>query len=111
MGRNTTNPPKTRAFGRFTHAGSYTTTITRLLSLSYLNERLTLLYLVLWCGSLCNTRSMKSLILMSLMALDSTDRPISAGLTRYFPTTELARIGDETADGITSNGIPPVITF
>ena len=24
-----TNPPKTRAYGRFTHAGSYTTTITR----------------------------------------------------------------------------------
>lgn len=25
---------------------------------------------------------------------------MSAGLTRYFPTTELAQIGDETADGI-----------
>ena len=24
-----TNPPKTRAYGRFTHAGCYTTTITR----------------------------------------------------------------------------------
>jgi len=28
------------------------------------------------------------------------DRSMSAGLTRYFPTTELAQIGDETADGI-----------
>ncbi len=37
--------PKTRAFGRFTHAGSYTTTITRpTLFRSYLNEQLTLLY-------------------------------------------------------------------
>ncbi|EOQ5406927.1 AMP nucleosidase, partial [Escherichia coli] len=35
---STTNPPKTRAFGRFTHAGSYTTTITRpTLFRSYLN--------------------------------------------------------------------------
>ncbi len=42
---STTNPPKTRAFGRFTHAGSYTTTITRpTLFRSYLNEQLTLLY-------------------------------------------------------------------
>ena len=28
------------------------------------------------------------------------DRSVGAGLTRYFPTTELAQIGDETADGI-----------
>ncbi len=25
---------------------------------------------------------------------------MSAGLTRYFPTTELSQIGDETADGL-----------
>lgn len=28
------------------------------------------------------------------------DRSMSAGLTRYFPTTELSQIGDETADGL-----------
>ncbi len=28
------------------------------------------------------------------------DRSMSAGLTRHFPTTELAQIGDETADGL-----------
>lgn len=40
-----TNPPKTRAYGRFTHAGSYTTTITRpSLFRPYLEEQLTLLY-------------------------------------------------------------------
>ena len=28
------------------------------------------------------------------------DRSMSAGLTRFFPTTELSQIGDETADGL-----------
>lgn len=42
---NATNPPKTRAYGRFTHAGCYTTTITRpALFRPYLEEQLTLLY-------------------------------------------------------------------
>jgi AMP nucleosidase len=35
------------------------------------------------------------------------DRSMSAGLTRYFPTTELSQIGDETADGCS---IPPNTT-
>jgi AMP nucleosidase len=29
------------------------------------------------------------------------DRSMSADLTRFFPTTELSQIGDETADGLT----------
>lgn len=42
---NTTNPPKARAFGRFTHPGSYSTTITRpALFRRYLEEQLMLLY-------------------------------------------------------------------
>ncbi|CTT72471.1 AMP nucleosidase [Escherichia coli] len=71
---STTNPPKTRAFGRFTHAGSYTTTITRptaLLSfvrISMNNLRCCIRIMVRI--SLCNPRSMKSLILMSSMALN-----------------------------------------
>ncbi len=67
---STTNPPKTRAFGRFTHAGSYTTTITRptLVRISMNNLRCCIRIMVRI--SRCNPRSMKSLILMSLMALN-----------------------------------------
>jgi len=40
-----TNTPKTRAYARFTHAGCYSTTITRpTLFRPYLEEQLTLLY-------------------------------------------------------------------
>jgi len=68
------NPQKTRAYARFTHPGCYTTTITRpTLFRPYLLEQLTMLF---------------------------QDYSMSAGLTRYFPTTELAQIGDETADGL-----------
>lgn len=41
----TPNPPKTRAFGRFTHPGCYTTTVTRpALFRAYLLEQLNLVY-------------------------------------------------------------------
>ena len=51
--------------------------------------------------SLCNPRSMKSPYPYVIDGSELTlDRSMSAGLTRYFPTTELAQIGDETADGI-----------
>lgn len=42
---STTNPPKTRAWARFTHPGCFSTTITRpSLFRAYLEEQLTLLY-------------------------------------------------------------------
>ena len=99
---STTNPPKTRAFGRFTHAGSYTTTITRpTLFRSYLNEQLTLLYQDY--GAHISVQPSQHEIPYPYVIDGSEltlDRSMSAGLTRYFPTTELAQIGDETADGI-----------
>ena len=59
---STTNPPKTRAFGRFTHA------LLSFVRISMNNLRCCIRIMVRI--SLCNPRSMKSLILMSLMALN-----------------------------------------
>ncbi len=91
---STTNPPKTRAFGRFTHAGSYTTTITRpTLFRSYLNEQLTLLYQDY--GAHISVQPSQHEIPYPYVIDGSEltlDRSMSAGLTRYFPTTELAQI-------------------
>ena len=67
---STTNPPKTRAFGRFTHAGSYTTTITRPTFVRISMNNLRCCIRIMVRISRCNPRSMKSLILMSSMALN-----------------------------------------
>lgn len=97
-----TNPPKTRAYGRFTHPGNYTTTITRpSLFRPYLDEQLTLLYQDY--GASISVQPSQHEIPYPYVIDGSEltlDRSMSAGLTRYFPTTELAQIGDETADGI-----------
>ncbi|BDH45276.1 AMP nucleosidase [Salmonella enterica subsp. enterica serovar Choleraesuis] len=95
-------PVKTRAYGRFTHSGCYTTTITRPeLFGHYLKEQLNLLY-----------HDYDAQIEVRLSAHEipypyvidgsdlALDRSMSAGLARHFPTTELAQIGDETADGL-----------
>lgn len=93
---------KTRAWGRFTHAGNYTTTITQpALFRSYLLDQLRSLYqdfgAKITVGLSQHEIPYPYVIDGSALALD---RSMSAGLTRYFPTTELAQIGDETADGL-----------
>ena len=99
---NATNPTKTRAYARFTHPGCYTTTVTRpALFRNYLHEQLTLL---------CQDYGAQIKVGLSAHEIPypyvidgselTLDRSMSAGLTRHFPTTELAQIGDETADGI-----------
>ncbi|ELY6085968.1 AMP nucleosidase [Cronobacter sakazakii] len=93
---------KTRAYGRFTHPGCYTTTVTRPgLFRSYLREQLILLYedygATIEVGPSQHEIPYPYVIDGSALTLD---RSMSAGLTRHFPTTELAQIGDETADGI-----------
>jgi len=96
------NPPKTRAFGRFTHSGCYTTTITSpSLFRPYLLEQLQLLQQD-YGAEISVEPSLHEIpwpyvIDGSELTLD---RSMSAGLTRHFPTTELAQIGDETADGL-----------
>jgi AMP nucleosidase len=97
-----TNPPKTRAYARFTHSGCYTTTVTRpALFRSYLHEQLTLLCqdygAHIEVGLSAHEIPYPYVIDGSELTLD---RSMSAGLTRHFPTTELAQIGDETADGL-----------
>ncbi|HKS33490.1 MAG TPA: AMP nucleosidase [Enterobacteriaceae bacterium] len=96
------NPPKTRAFGRFTHSGCYTTTITSpALFRPYLLEQLTLLQQDY--GAEITVEPSQHEIPWPYVIDGSEltlDRSMSAGLTRHFPTTELAQIGDETADGL-----------
>jgi len=96
------NPKKTRAYARFTHPGRYTTTITRpSLFRAYLAEQLELLYhdygAVIEVSPSPHEIPYPYVIDGSALTLD---RSMSAGLARHFPTTELAQIGDETADGI-----------
>ncbi|WP_147198762.1 AMP nucleosidase [Pantoea sp. CCBC3-3-1] len=91
-----------RAFGRFTRPGSYATTITRpSLFRHYLTEQLEML-----CSEYPVTLEVKPsqqeipfpyVIDGSNLGLD---RSMSAGLAQHFPTTELAQIGDENADGL-----------
>lgn len=99
---NARNAQKTRAYGRFTHPGCYTTTITRpSLFRPYLAEQLTLLYEDY--GATIEVSPSQHEIPYPYVIDGSTltlDRSMSAGLARHFPTTELAQIGDETADGI-----------
>ena len=96
------HPNKTRAYARFTHSGSYTTTITRpALFRHYLAEQLTLLYedygAQIEVGLSLHEIPYPYVIDGSSLSLD---RSMSAGLPRHFPTTELSQIGDETADGL-----------
>ncbi len=91
-----------RAFGRFSRAGCYTTTITRpALFRDYLRQQLEML-----TGEYPITLE----VLPSQQeipfpyVLDGSglvlDRSMSAGIAQHFPTTELALIGDDNADGI-----------
>ena len=93
---------KTRAWGRFTHAGCYTTTVTQpALFDRYLREQLTSLYQDY--GAQISVAPSQHEIPYPYVIDGSAltlDRSMSAGLTRHFPTTELAQIGDETADGL-----------
>lgn len=93
---------KTRAYGRFTHPGCYTTTITRpALFREYLEEQLNLLQED-YGASIEVVPSSHEIPYPYVIdgASLALDRSMSADLTRYFPTTELAQIGDETADGL-----------
>ncbi|WP_380179073.1 AMP nucleosidase [Kalamiella sp. sgz302252] len=95
-----------RAFGRFTRPGSYATTITHpALFRHYLYEQLSML-----CSEYPVTLEVRPsqqeipfpyVIDGSNLGLD---RSMSAGLAQHFPTTELAQIGDENADGLYQPG-------
>ncbi|SUB16210.1 AMP nucleosidase [Pantoea agglomerans] len=93
---------RTRAWGRFTHTGSYSTTITRpALLRHYISEQLQMLekeyQLEIDVGPSSQEIPYPYVIDGSDLSLDRT---MSAGIARHFPTTELSQIGDETADGL-----------
>ncbi len=95
-------PPKTRAFGRFTHPGCYSTTVTRpALFRHYLAEQLAMLEHDYGAQIEVGPSQQEIPYPYVIDGSDLTlDRSMSAGIARHFPTTELAQIGDETADGL-----------
>ncbi|MGF6563060.1 AMP nucleosidase [Erwinia aphidicola] len=99
----------TRAFGRFTRAGCYSTTITRpALLRHYLSEQLSMLtseYQVT-IEVLPSQQEIPFPYVIDGSGL-ALDRSMSAGIAQHFPTTELSQIGDENADGL----LPPGETF
>ncbi|MFE8103200.1 AMP nucleosidase [Brenneria goodwinii] len=97
-----TGHPKHRAYGRFTRPGHYSTTITRPeFFRHYLEDQLSLLEEE-YAASIEVVPSQQEIPFPYV--LDGSDlildRSMSAGITKHFPTTELSKIGDETADGL-----------
>lgn len=98
--------PKARAYGRFAHPGCYTTTITHpQLFRQYLATQLAMLESE-YAASIEVVPSQHEIPFPYV--IDGSDlvldRSMSAGITQHFPSTELAQIGDETADGLFSGG-------
>jgi AMP nucleosidase len=102
--RQTVNdPPSRRSFARLSKAGRYQTTITRpAMFAAYLTEQLDLL-ISDYDVEITVGRSDQPIpfpyVLESLPAGTLATVPPSE-LARYFPSTELAEIGDEIADGL-----------
>lgn len=95
-----THPDASRAFGRLPYLGTYSTTVTRpALYAQYLAEQLELLAadydIEIEVGR--STQQIPFPYVLDASAPVAT-RP--AELAQHFPTTELALIGDELADGI-----------
>ena len=93
---------ETRAFGRLSRPGIYSTTITRPdLFRNYLLEQLTLLAdeydATFEVGPSEQEIPFPYVLDGSGVALDST---MTASIARWFPTTDLAHIGDEISDGL-----------
>ncbi|MDF9910976.1 UNVERIFIED_ORG: hypothetical protein OKW14_002902 [Pantoea brenneri] len=85
---------RTRAWGRFTHTGSYSTTITRpALLRHYISEQLQMLekeyQLEIDVGPSSQEIPYPYVIDGSDLSLDRT---MSAGIARHFPTTELSQM-------------------
>ncbi|MDR3514138.1 MAG: AMP nucleosidase [Caulobacteraceae bacterium] len=103
-------PPRlTRAYARFSQPGAYATTITRPdIFRDYLTEQL---------GLLMGDFEVEARVVRSdqeipfpyvLDAADIAQADVSAAdLARWFPTTELALIGDEVADGFWDMNLEP----
>ncbi len=93
---------RVRAWGRFTHAGTYSATITQpSLFRDYLAEQLEMLSKE-YQFTIEVRRS--TVEIPYPYVLDGLELPIDREqinqITRYFPTTDLARIGDDISDGL-----------
>ncbi|MDR3506422.1 MAG: AMP nucleosidase [Caulobacteraceae bacterium] len=92
-----------RAYARFSQGGAYATTITRPdLFRAYLTEQLTLLLsdFDITVEVLASDQEIPFPYVLD-GSIDLSLADVTAGeIARYFPTTELASIGDEAADGL-----------
>jgi AMP nucleosidase len=108
-------PDHTRAFGRLSHAGTFATTVTRpAMFAEYLAEQIGLLvedYEIRFEVG----RSAQEIPFAYVLDASSGLGAISpVELSRHFPSTELALIGDELADGIdiaTDDAVIPLALF
>ncbi|MFM5885146.1 MAG: AMP nucleosidase [Novosphingobium sp.] len=105
-----TRPDLARAFGRLAHDGTFTTTVTRpALFADYLSEQLELLagdYEI----EISVGRSAQEIPFPYVVDASSGLGAVSPGeLARHFPSTELAMIGDELADGVAVDGMDETI--
>ncbi|WP_297799125.1 AMP nucleosidase [uncultured Brevundimonas sp.] len=93
---------ETRAFGRLSRPGTYTTTVTRPdLFRNYLLEQLTLLADEYDATFEVGPSDQEIPFPYVLDGSDVVlDRSMTAAIARWFPTTELAHIGDEISDGL-----------
>ncbi|WP_296680247.1 AMP nucleosidase [Novosphingobium sp.] len=105
-----TRPDLARAFGRLAHDGTFTTTVTRpALFADYLSEQLALLagdYEI----EISVERSAQEIPFPYVVDASSGLGSVTPSeLARHFPSTELAMIGDELADGVAVDGMDETI--
>lgn len=93
---------RSRAWGRFTRPGKFATTITQPeLLRHYLTEQLAMLASDYQIEIRVVPSEQEIPFPYVLDGMDLTlDRSVSADIAHHFPTTDLASMGDETADGL-----------
>ncbi|MBU6268967.1 MAG: AMP nucleosidase [Sphingomonadales bacterium] len=105
-----TRPDLARAFGRLGHAGTFATTVTRpALFADYLTEQLTLLAADYDIEVSVGRSTQEIPFPYVIDASSGLGGVTPIELSRHFPATELAMIGDELADGIELTGSDDVV--
>lgn len=96
---------KTRAYGRLSQSGTYSTTITSpALFENYLSEQLQLIANTYHATFEVNASKQEIPYPFVIDGMGiGFDRAMSASLAKYFPTTDLSKIGDEITDGVLIN--------